>query len=103
VNHIILFNNCVIIIPENKLITFEINNSFTNKFVIMDKNRNTIPQKETEDMLKEKTNQDFNNQKPNPMDPNQNKNHQTVEDDNDGNSQTETKKGAKRKRIKSKL
>ena len=72
-NHIILFNNCVIIIPENKLITFEINNSFTN------------------------------NQKPNPMDPNQNKNHQTVEDDNDGNSQTETKKGAKRKRIKSKL
>ena len=37
----------------------------------MDKNRNTIPQKETEDMLKEKTNQDFNNQKPNPMDPNQ--------------------------------
>ena len=31
----------------------------------MDKNRNTIPQKETEDMLKEKTNQDFNNQKPN--------------------------------------
>ena len=57
----------------------------------MDKNRNTIPQKETEDMLKEKTNQDFNNQKPNPMDPNQNKNHQTVEDDNDGNSQTESR------------
>ena len=42
----------------------------------MDKNRNTIPQKETEDMLKEKTNQDFNNQKPNPEDPNQNKSHQ---------------------------
>ena len=52
----------------------------------MDKKQNANPSRETKDMLKEKTNQDFNNQKPNPEDPNQNKSHQTVEENEEQNN-----------------
>ena len=69
----------------------------------MDKKQNANPSRETKDMLKEKTNQDFNNQKPNPEDPNQNKSHQTVEENEEQNNPSEIKKGSKRKRIESKL
>jgi hypothetical protein len=40
----------------------------------MDKNKSNKGQHNTETMLKEKTNQDYNKQKPNPTDPNQRKN-----------------------------
>ena len=47
----------------------------------MDKKQNDIRNQPTEGMLKEKTNQDFNKQKPDPKDPIQNKNHQIYEED----------------------
>jgi hypothetical protein len=42
----------------------------------MKKNKNEKGNQANDAMLKAKTNQDFNNQKPDPEDPNQNKNHQ---------------------------
>ncbi len=42
----------------------------------MNKNQIDNSNQKTESMLKQKTNEDYNKQKPNPKDPNQNKNHQ---------------------------
>ncbi|MFN0187657.1 MAG: hypothetical protein ACKVQV_03055 [Bacteroidia bacterium] len=47
----------------------------------MDKNQNDNRNQPTEGMLKEKTNQDFNKQKPDPKDPLQNKKHQIGEEE----------------------
>jgi len=47
----------------------------------MGKNKTDNLNQDSEAMLKEKTNQDFNKQKPNPNDPNQNKYHQSGEAD----------------------
>lgn len=47
----------------------------------MGKNKTVNLDQDSEGMLKEKTNQDFNKQKPNPIDPNQNKEHQSGEAD----------------------
>lgn len=53
----------------------------------MDKNKNDNSKQKNDGMLKEKTNEDFNKQKPNPKDPNQNKKHQIGE-----NEETEKQK-----------
>jgi hypothetical protein len=55
----------------------------------MDKNQNDNRNQPTEGMLKEKTNQDFNKQKPDPKDPIQNKKHQIGEDDEEENDRRE--------------
>ena len=47
----------------------------------MGKNKTDNLNQDSEAMLKEKTNQDFNKQKPNPNDLNQNKDHQSGETD----------------------
>lgn len=47
----------------------------------MGKNKTVNLDQDSEGMLKEKTNQDFNKQKPNPIDANQNKDHQSGEAD----------------------
>lgn len=47
----------------------------------MDKNTANKSHHNNDTMLKEKTNQDFNKQKPDPNDPNQKKNHQAGADD----------------------
>lgn len=53
----------------------------------MDKNKSDNSKQKNDGMLKEKTNEDFNKQKPNPKDPYQNKKHQIGE-----NEETEKQK-----------
>lgn len=47
----------------------------------MDKHSSNKSNHNNDTMLKEKTNQDYNKQKPDPKDPNQKKNHQAGEDE----------------------
>lgn len=55
----------------------------------MDKNQKDNSHQPTDGMLKEKTNQDYNKQKPDPKDPLQNKNHQIGEEDEEESQRRE--------------